>query len=164
MTATFKDLQEKEWSIRLDAPLVRRIHERLGINLTDLKADPFFKLATDPLLLAATMYLLCEKQANADGVSPDEFGERLGDRIDDATAAMEEAVINFSHSSLKSSRMSLLQESRDHHREAMETAIQELKTNRPEIQKMVAKATKARLTKYLENFISENGEGDNSAT
>jgi hypothetical protein len=108
---TFKDANDREWTIRLDAPTVLRIRAATcdqehckhlqgsgctGVDLVDLSGDTQMKLHRDVCLLVNTLYLLCEPEAQKFGISDEQFGASLvGDAISRATLAMDEAIAFF---------------------------------------------------------------------
>lgn len=122
----FADALGRKWEIRLDAPLVKRIKSLCGITLTDLKADPFLELAVDPIKLVDVLWLCCERQAHAIGVTDENFGENLGEKIAEATAALEDAVIDFFPPTMQSSLRSLLSKNRRIQTQTMQQTIDQL--------------------------------------
>jgi len=95
--ATFTDTAEREWVIDIDVNALRRVRKRLDLNLMDLIAgETLDRLADDPVLLVDTLYVLCEEQAEREGVSEVEFGKAVrGDVIDAAVTAFLEALTDF---------------------------------------------------------------------
>lgn len=162
--ASFRDLNQREWTIRLDVPLVRRIAEVTGIKLTDLRADPFLRMSTDPCLLVDVLWLLCERQAKEAGISDIQFGEAIGDQIDAATEAMQDAIVNFSHSSKRSLLRSLIAENSTMQTEAMTMAMTDLKAERGKIVSAMARRSKAEIAKLLESIEPVNSEASDSST
>jgi hypothetical protein len=108
---TFKDANNREWTIRLDAPTVLRIRAATcdqdhckhlqgsgctGVDLADLSGDTQLRLHRDVVLLVNTLYLLCEPEAKKAAITDEQFGASLvGDAILHATAAMDEAIAFF---------------------------------------------------------------------
>jgi hypothetical protein len=122
----FTDAAGRKWELRLDAPLIKRIKSLCGITLTDLKADPFLELAVDPVKLVDVIWLCVEKQAHDAGVTDTNFGENLGITIRDATAALEDAVIDFFPPTMQSSLRSLLSKNRRIQTQTMQQTIDQL--------------------------------------
>lgn len=148
--ATITDRQGKTWDLRLDGPLVKRIHEVTGVKLTDLSKDPMLTLMSDPVLLVDTVWLIVEKQANAAEVTSSEFGERAPD-IDAMAAAMVECVLNFFPASRRSQLRSLICETQETHSQAMEETISQLRADREKNAKAMAKQATSQLTRSLES-------------
>ena len=95
--ATFTDTTGREWVIVLDVNGLRRVRKRLDLNLLALiVGEAVDRLADDPVLLVDTLYVLCETQAEREGVSDEAFGAAIrGDVLDAAVAAFLEALTDF---------------------------------------------------------------------
>lgn len=109
--STFKDANDRDWIIRLDAPTILRVRSATcdqdnckhmqrtgctGLDLADMSGDTQRRLHRDVCLLVDTLYLLCEPAARDAHVSPEQFGAVLvGDAIARATVAMDEAIAFF---------------------------------------------------------------------
>jgi hypothetical protein len=95
----YTDAQGKAWEVRLNVTLLRRVRDVLGIDLNALVADGLAglgKFLRDPMRVVEVLFVLCEEQAQRDGVSPEDFGTALyGDSIVDATDALLEELIDF---------------------------------------------------------------------
>ncbi|MGD9720543.1 MAG: hypothetical protein AB7E98_06000 [Pirellulales bacterium] len=108
---TFKDANDREWTIKLDAPIVLRIRSTTcdvpnckhlqgcgctGVDLADLTGETQRQLHRDVVLLVNTLYLLCQPEAQRQGITDEQFGACLvGDAIRRATIAMDEAIADF---------------------------------------------------------------------
>ena len=108
---TFKDANDREWTIKLDAPTVLRIRSATcdvpnckhlqgcgctGVDLADLSGETQRQLRRDVVLLVNTLYLLCQPEAQRQGITDEQFGACLvGDAIRRATIAMDEAIADF---------------------------------------------------------------------
>lgn len=149
----FTDAAGRNWEIKLDAPLVKRIKALCGLTLTDLKADPFLELAVDPVKLVDVLWLCCETQAQAVGVTDVNFGENLGEQIADATAALECAVIDFFPPGMQSSLRSLLEKNRRIQTRTMERTIENL--DEDEVSELIARTARESMLASLENTNSE---------
>ena len=116
MTSKFTDSENREWTLYLDINLARTIRNRLDVDVLDPQGG-LSKLASDPILLVDTLYLICEEQCIQRKVSDEEFGRSLrGQSIEDATDALVEALTDF----IPPRRRELLQ--------SMTTAGEELQT------------------------------------
>jgi len=95
--ATFTDAAGREWVVDIDVDALRRVRKRLDLNLMDAIGGPTLeRLADDPVLLVDVLYVLCEDQADRDGVSDEEFGRAMrGDALDAAARAFLEALADF---------------------------------------------------------------------
>jgi len=95
--ATFTDADGREWVIDIDVNALRRVKKRLDLKLMDvIGGETLDRLADDPVLLVDMLYVLCEEQAQRDGVSDAEFGRAMrGDALDAAVSAFLEALADF---------------------------------------------------------------------
>lgn len=93
--AQFKDTKGREWTVRLDGPLIDEIESLHQINLEDLNKDPLLKLRTSPRTLVAVVYLICKEQIQALNLTPVDFARSLPQPPDVMLEAVKEAVIDF---------------------------------------------------------------------
>ena len=97
--AKFSDRNGKVWKIEFTVAAAKRMKDA-GYDLTRaLDADGEFlsQLRSDPVYLVDAIYEACKTQAEAEGVTPEEFGEGLyGKSIDDATEAFLDELVVFS--------------------------------------------------------------------
>lgn len=93
----FKDCEGREWGIAVNVSSVKRVKDALQLDLLAVADGKLLtELSDDPLLLCNVLYVLCEKQCEAIGVSDEQFGEGLaGDAIADATKALMEELVDF---------------------------------------------------------------------
>lgn len=91
----FKDAAGREWAVVLNLAAAKKLKDELEIDLLD-GGESMQRLAADPYTMANVLWLLCEKQAIAQNITDEQFGEALaGDPIDEATTALLEAIIDF---------------------------------------------------------------------
>ncbi len=83
---------ELSWEIALNYTSMKRVKERLKVDLADpMSGDPplFTRLNLDFELLCNVVYVLCEPQASQRGISDEQFGVLLGpNAIADANEAL----------------------------------------------------------------------------
>jgi hypothetical protein len=102
----FKDSAGRYWSVRVDVGAVKRVRATLGVDLMQVaerknaeggrEPGVLERLASDPVLLVDVIYVLCRDQAEAHGVSDEEFGAAMaGDALDHAVKAMLGAIVDF---------------------------------------------------------------------
>lgn len=98
MATTFKDNQGRTWTLAVNATSIKRVKADLGIYLPDvLKGELVKQLIADPILLVDTVYSLCRPDAQAAGITAEQFGEAMaGDAIEHATQALLDECVNFS--------------------------------------------------------------------
>lgn len=104
---TWTDDESRSWSCTVTVSTLARAREA-GIDLlTLLTSDLLARCLDDPLLLAETLYLVCQPQIESRALSREQFFDLLhGDHLDGAIAALIEGLIAFS----PSSRRQLLRE------------------------------------------------------
>lgn len=94
--ARFTDNEGRDWIVRVDVGTVKRVRAALDIDLADLTGETAERLSEDAVALVDTLYLVCRDQAVERKLSDEDFGRGLiGDPIDDAVAALLEAIADF---------------------------------------------------------------------
>jgi hypothetical protein len=118
--ATFKDINGKEWAVRLDAPLIKILRTVLKFDIVN--DEEFQRLGNDAVLLTDTLYLLCRDQAP--GITEEDFCKAIGDGdvLGNAEQALEVAYLNFSPPRKRSMIASLRKEQGEILSEGMELA------------------------------------------
>jgi len=98
--AQFKDNKERSWTIDINVAVVKRVKARIQIDLLEAFNGKFLEdLSRDPVRLVDLLYVLCEAQATAVGITDEQFGEAMaGDSILSATDAFISALVDFSPS------------------------------------------------------------------
>ena len=94
---TFKDNAGRTWPVTVDVSAVKRVRSLLDVNLLDvLDGRLIERLAGDPVLLCDVIYALVKPEADAKGVSDEDFGRAMaGDAIEHATTALLEELADF---------------------------------------------------------------------
>ena len=97
---TFKDSENREWTIALNVTAVKRVRDLCeGFNLAQIKPELLNKLADDPVLFCDVLYVLCKPQADEHEITDEQFGSALnGDAIYAATNALMEELVDFTRS------------------------------------------------------------------
>lgn len=103
--ASFFDSEGERWSIDLSFGLIARVRKLLGVALADLTAEDrkvnqaatdIARVAGDPALFVDLLYVLCEEQATAAGVTDQQFGQRVNlHAYTESAAALQEAIMVF---------------------------------------------------------------------
>ena len=101
----FTDRMDRVWEVELNVRQMKRVRDVLGIDLVNViqagkdgavATDTLDRVANDPILLVDILWVLCEGQAKAAGVTDDDFGSSLaGDSISDATRAFLDELVDF---------------------------------------------------------------------
>ena len=96
---TFTDSAGRTWTVSLTIDAAKRVKGLLNINLLELEAgDPplLTKLGTDVILLCDVIFALIKPQADAAGVSDEQFGAALGGEVIlAAQTAFYEELVDF---------------------------------------------------------------------
>ena len=101
----FTDTKDRVWEVELNVRQMKRVRDILGIDLVNViqagkdgavATGTLDRVANDPILLVDILWVLCEGQAKAAGVTDDDFGSSLaGDSIADATRAFLDELVDF---------------------------------------------------------------------
>lgn len=93
----FKDTSGKEWTVAIDAPTIMAVREAADPEFMKGDIDATFsRLESDPVVLCNVIYAICRGQAATAGVAMEAFYLRvIGDTIDAATEALQEAILSF---------------------------------------------------------------------
>lgn len=93
----FRDNLGREWMVELNISAVRRVRDRLGVEI--LTKDPLSMLNAvldNPMTLCDVLFVLVEDQAKAAGVTDEEFGRGLGgDSLEAGARAFLDSVVGF---------------------------------------------------------------------
>jgi hypothetical protein len=96
---TFTDTAGRTWTVALTIDAAKRVKSLLDVNLLELEAgDPplLTRLGTDVILLCDVIFALVKPQADAAGVSDQEFAAALGgDVVLSAQTAFYEELVDF---------------------------------------------------------------------
>jgi hypothetical protein len=96
---TFADNAGRTWAIAVNVATVKRVKDLLQVNLLEI-ADPKGKLlekvVEDPVLLCDILFCLVKPEADAKGISDEDFGRSLaGDVLGTATDALLGEIADF---------------------------------------------------------------------
>lgn len=97
---SFTDSADRDWTIEINVSTIKRVRALLEVDLLDVLGGKLVeRLVGDPILLCDVVYAVCKPQADALGVSDEEFGRAMaGDAIDHATQALLDELVSFSPS------------------------------------------------------------------
>jgi len=97
VTTRFKDTVGRYWDLAITVSTVKRVRQLADVDLIKaLEGELLVELASDPVALVDTLYAICKPQADAAGVSDEQFGEAMaGEAIDAACEAFIEALTRF---------------------------------------------------------------------
>jgi hypothetical protein len=95
----FKDNAGRTWEVVINVAQVKRVRGLLGLDLLGLVDDGFAglgKLLGNPVDLVDCIYVLCKADADAAGVTDEDFGRAMaGDAIGAAADAFYEEFRDF---------------------------------------------------------------------
>jgi hypothetical protein len=94
---TFTDSQGRTWSLVINVSAVKRVRDVLGVDLLDVaNGDLLSRLADDPCLLVDVLFALCKPEADAKGVTDEDFGRAMvGGVLDEAASALLKELLDF---------------------------------------------------------------------
>jgi hypothetical protein len=94
---TFKDNAGRTWTVAVDVSSIKRVRSLLDVNLLEvLDGRLIERLAGDPVLLCDVLYALVKPEADAKGISDEDFGRAMaGDAVEHATTALLEELVGF---------------------------------------------------------------------
>lgn len=94
--AAFKDNKGKLWELNLTTTSAKRIQSLTQFNILSRKEDVWQRLSDDMILLVDVIYAMVKPDADAKGITDEQFGESLvGDAIVEATKALQETYVLF---------------------------------------------------------------------
>lgn len=96
---TFKDNQDREWTVEITVAAIKRVRGLAGVDLMEVLEGSnglIEKLVRDPVILCDVIYAASKPQADERQVSDEAFGASMaGDAIEHATAALLEELVDF---------------------------------------------------------------------
>lgn len=94
---TFTDNANRTWTIAINVATIKAVKGILGVDLLSVVDGQLLeRLGNDPVMLGDMLYVLCKQQADAQGVSDEQFGAALaGDAIEAATNAFLQELVDF---------------------------------------------------------------------
>lgn len=98
---TFCDAEGRAWSLKITVAALERVQAAADVDLAGLldaekKFAPLAELLSQPVRLARVLWALCEPEAKARGVTPEQFGEALyGDALEAAANALVDELVFF---------------------------------------------------------------------
>ena len=98
---TFTDTAGRVWSLAISTHTVKRVRTLLSVDLMEFVEGTLMgKLMGDIVLFVDVLYAVCKPEADARGVTDEQFGQAMsGEVIEAAEEALAEALFSFSHPS-----------------------------------------------------------------
>ncbi len=97
---TFTDNAGRTWTVAINVDAIKRVRDLLNVDLLEILDGKLIeRLYRDPVLLCDVVYAACKPEADAKGVTDEDFGRAMaGDAIEHATKALLEELVGFSPS------------------------------------------------------------------
>jgi hypothetical protein len=94
---TFTDNAGRTWTVAINVDTIKRVKSLLSVNLMEaVEGKLLERLVSDPVLLCDVIYAVCKGEADAKGISDEDFGRAMaGDAIDLGTQALLEELCDF---------------------------------------------------------------------
>lgn len=94
---TFKDNAGRIWTLSIDVAAIKRVRSLIDVDLMSVVDGKLLeRLISDPVLLCDVVYCTCKPEADAKGISDEDFGRAMGgDAVDNATTALLEELVDF---------------------------------------------------------------------
>lgn len=102
---SFKDSKGIIWTIEVNVGAIKRVRALCGVDLLDVitvgadgkpNTDLLDRLSDDPVLLVDTLYAVCKPDADAKGMTDEDFGRSFdGDSLVAAAHALLDGIVDF---------------------------------------------------------------------
>ena len=158
----FKDVNGREWRIRLTGPKLQKVREATGISLATPSGDGAVMATADGEILTRVLWLLCGDQDSEGGkVTPEQFGEAVasGEVFEAARKALQDAIVDFTPPSQRPMLVKVLEAERKE-QEARAAVVME-KLNGDELHDQVCQSFRVGLDRQLKEILTrlENAGG-----
>ena len=102
---TFTDNTGRTWTLSVTVGTIKRVRALCGVDLANIitmesgktpNVGLLERLASDPVLLVDVLFAVCKPEADAKGITDEEFGRAMaGDAIELAATALLDEIIDF---------------------------------------------------------------------
>ena len=102
---SFTDNTGRTWTLAVNVGTIKRVRALCDVNLANIitidsgttpKVDLLERLGSDPVLLVDVLYAAIKPEADAKGITDEDFGRAMaGDAIEIATTALLDEIIDF---------------------------------------------------------------------
>ena len=137
---TFKDNADRTWTVTVNVDAIKRVRSLLDVDLMEAVDGRLIeRLIGDPVLLCDVIYCVCKVDADAKGVSDEDFGRAMaGDAIELATTALLEELVDFFPSGKRQVLSKALAKLKTFENKALQAASQRL--DDPQLEKQMEEA------------------------
>lgn len=159
--ATFKDQNNREWLVTLDAPKIREVRSTLQLDLAAVDDRPYERMYDDTVLLVDVLWILCREQAQKANVTDEQFGQALvGDAVEKATDAMLAAMLDFFPKTKRELLQALADKTKRIREASMRKAMDRL--NDPSLEEKLLAAMDAQTEQAIQNVLTQLNSATNS--
>jgi hypothetical protein len=97
MSTSFKDTDNRTWSLELNVATLKRVKSLTEVDLLNIQdGSTLMELSRNPMQLVDVLWAIVMPQAQPMGVNDEQFGTALGGMaLRDASEAFLEAITNF---------------------------------------------------------------------
>lgn len=102
---SFKDSKGNIWTVEINVGAIKRVRALCGIDLLNVitvgedgkpNTELLDRLSDDPVLLVDTLYAVCKPDADAKGLTDEDFGRSFdGDSLISAAHALLDGIVDF---------------------------------------------------------------------
>jgi len=153
--SVFKDVNGREWRIRLTGPKLAKVREATGLRIATPTGEGTVAATADGEILTRVLWLLCGEQETEGGkVTPDQFGEAVasGEVFEAAREALKEAVVNFTPTSDRPMLLKVLESEQKEQAARAEVVMEKL--NGDGLHDRVCNAFRVGLDRQLETILT----------
>jgi len=153
--SVFKDVNGREWRIRLTGPKLQKVRESTGITLATPSGEGAVSATADGEILTRVLWLLCGDQETDGGkVTAEQFGEAVasGEVFEAAREALKEAVVDFTPPSQRPMLTKVLEAEQKEQSARAEVVMEKLSGD--ELHDRVCDAFRVGLDRQLETILT----------
>lgn len=156
----FKDVNAREWRIRLTGPAIGKVREATGITLADPSGRGAVAACADGEILTRVLWLLCADQEPK--LTPEQFGEAVasGEVFDSAREALQAAIVDFTPPSQRPMLLKVLETEKAE--QAARTALVMEKLGGDELRDQVLQSFRVGLDRQLQQILTRLENAGNS--
>ncbi len=101
MPHTFTDTAGRIWPVQIDTTAIKRVRTLMDLDLmTFFEGELMGRLMSDTVLFVDTLYAVCKPEADARGITDEQFGQAMsGEVLQAAEEALAEGLFTISHPS-----------------------------------------------------------------
>ncbi len=150
----FKDVNGREWRIRLTGPLLTKVREATGLAIGTPSGEGAVSATADGEILTRVLWLLCGDQAEeGEKLTHEKFGEVLstGELFEAAREALKVAIVDFTPPSQRPMLTKVLEAEQKEQAARAEVVMEKL--NGDELHDRVCNAFRVGLDRQLETIL-----------